>query len=149
VADMVIRDFYYIDTRVISSYFTQLPPKTRKRFRDEFVSTVDPVFKASLPPAVETERSKLEVPFDEAIAQLKYVEQHLKERGDIGPVDALNTRYMKASSTSRMDWCLLTTSGCLWHFPWKAMSLALSATQGLIRSLATYPCAGHTRPSCR
>jgi hypothetical protein len=95
MADMVIRDFYYIDTRVISSYFTQLPPKTRKRFRDEFVSTVDAVFKASLPPAVETARSNLEVPFDEAIAQLKYVEQHLKERGDIGTVDALNTRYIE------------------------------------------------------
>lgn len=113
----MLRDFYYVDDQMVQMYFTQLPHKTRERFHKEYSMIVQPKFKASFNPAIETSRDKLDAPYDTVIAQLQYVEEHIREHETLGTIETLQGRFIDGTLVVRCASVTTPRGSLLFAFP--------------------------------
>jgi len=114
----LLREFYYVDYQMVEMFFTQLPKKARERFHNEYGMIVQPKFKASVLPSVESSRDKLGAPYDSTIAQLRYVEEYIRANETLGDVEKLQGRFIEGTVVVRYASVTTPTgSNLLFAFP--------------------------------
>ena len=73
-----VRDFFYIDDRILRMYFAQLPRKAQMSFRKKHLTT-DLEFTLSPTPSMHTKRYRPELPYDASVALALHLESYLQK----------------------------------------------------------------------
>jgi len=113
----ILRDYYYVDDQMVDMYFTQLPHKARARFHQEYGMIVQPKFKASFSPSFESSRDKLEAPYNKVIAQLHYVEEHIRATETLGTLKTLQGKFISDSLNVKCASVTTPRGALLFAFP--------------------------------